>query len=120
MPNKNNLGCSAEDKIGFEKESDQTASLTQDGDCGALYLDLMTGVPVAMHHAMNVFDFPGTDEPDAFESYGFPLSMIMTRHLAQFGAQMFGTIEPSAIGGSEQDRTNTSVQQPGAALGCWH
>jgi len=75
----------------------------------------MTGAPVAMHHAMNVFDFPGTDEPDEFESCGFPLSLIMARHPEQFDAQMFGTIEPAAVGGSEQDGINTPVQQPGAS-----
>jgi hypothetical protein len=107
-PNKD-LGDSPEDEIGFEEGSHPTVRATADGDCGALYLDLVSGVPVAVHHAMTVFDFPGTDEPDEFESYGFPLSLIMAKHPEQFDAEMFGTIEPAA-----QEGTITPVQQPGA------
>jgi hypothetical protein len=111
--NEEDLGYSAEDKIGFEKESGPTTRATQDGDCGALYLDVMNGVPVAMHHAMTVFDFPGTDEPDECESYGFWLSLIMAKHPEQFDAQMFGTIDPlpsGVVNKTEQTHPSDSLE----------
>mmetsp|Transcript_6006 Transcript_6006/g.12656 ORF Transcript_6006/g.12656 Transcript_6006/m.12656 type:complete len:265 (-) Transcript_6006:2536-3330(-) len=46
-----------EDEIGFEKQSSYNECPTQNGDCGALYLDYETGIPVAMHHAMCTFNY---------------------------------------------------------------
>ena len=103
------------DEIGFERRSSYTERPTQSGDCGALYLDCTTGLPVAMHHAMDRFEYPEEDEPDEFESYGFPLSLIMAKHPEQFDSEVFGTVEAAEapiVGEREhQDETNGSDQQ---------
>jgi len=61
--------------VGFEKEPSCLKRATDDGDCGALYLDAINGCPVAMHHALIKFYWPGTDKPDEFESYGVALQL---------------------------------------------
>lgn len=86
-------------KIGFEGEFRSTTQATQAGDCGALYLDLRTGAPLAMHHSMTTFEFPygNSNRPNEFESYGIPLTLIMAKHFEQFDPQMFGIIESAFI-----------------------
>jgi hypothetical protein len=113
-------GYSEENEIGFELEAGPTRFPAFNGDCGALYLDYLTGFPLAMHHALVHFNLPRDDEPDEYEAYGFPLSLIMAKHPEQFDAEMFGPLEPAAVGDSEQDETNTRFQPSDGASARWH
>jgi hypothetical protein len=70
--------------IAFEKESGCLEKPTQDGDCGALYLDVTDGCPQAMHHAMICYQWPETDKPNKYESFGVSLATIMAKHQEQF------------------------------------
>ena len=95
--------------IGFEDESSDEKRPTYDGDCGALLVDVTNGYPIAMHHAIFKFSWPGTEKPPQFEAHGVPLSLIMAKHPEQFDEQMFGSIET----GPDGDRG----EQDGSAVG---
>lgn len=90
--------------VGFEKESGCLEQATQDGDCGALYLDVADGCPQAMHHAMICYRWPGTDKPHEYESFGVSLAPVMATHQEQFDEQMYGSIEAPSdnMDGGEQ------------------
>ena len=79
--------------IGFSEESSDQKIATNNGDSGALYLDVSSGYPTAMHHAMIRYSWSTTDQPDEFTSYGVPLPLIMAKHPEQFDVKMFGHIE---------------------------
>lgn len=56
-----------------------------------------------MHHAMVRYEYTKEDEPDEFESFGVPLSLIMAKHPEQFDAEMFGTIEAAEPTAENED-----------------
>jgi hypothetical protein len=74
------IGVSANTGSG-ESISYRTDSLTERGDCGALYLNTTTGYPIAMHHCLqNPQDEGAEDTPKGFISFGIPLSKTMSKH----------------------------------------
>ena len=79
--------------IEFSEESSDQKIATNNGDSGALYLDVTNGRPTAMHHALIRYSWSATDKPDEFTSFGVPLPLIMAKHPEQFDDKMFGSIE---------------------------
>ena len=58
-----------------------TEGLTDLGDCGALYLDAATGVPIAMHHCLqNPKQERGDGMTEGYVSFGIPLANIFSKH----------------------------------------
>ncbi|CAB9523926.1 expressed unknown protein [Seminavis robusta] len=82
--------------IGFELESGCTASATDDGDCGALLLDANDSSPLAMHHALVRYPWPGYNKPVEYGSFGVPLAPIMAKHPDQFDKEMYGELETAS------------------------
>jgi hypothetical protein len=101
-----------EGDIGFELQSGCTAFATDDGDCGALYLDVNDSSPLAMHHAFVRYRWPGYEKPAEYESFGVPLARIMAKHPDQFDKEMYGELEiaSDSMDGGEQLGLSGSVR----------
>jgi len=58
-----------------------TESLTDRGDGGALYLDVATGYPIAMHHCLQNPNPAGTEDcTKGYISFGVPFEKILAKH----------------------------------------
>lgn len=79
---KGDIGVSSKTDSG-ESVSYGATSLTDGGDCGALYLVATSGSPIAMHHCLqNPQDEGGenTDATKGYISFGIPLANILSKH----------------------------------------
>lgn len=79
---KGDIGISSNADSG-ESVSYGNTSLTDGGDCGALYLVTTSGSPIAMHHCLqNPQDEGGkiTDKTKGYISFGIPLAKILSKH----------------------------------------
>jgi len=79
---KGDIGISSKADSG-ESVSYGNTSLTDDGDCGALYLVTTSGSPFAMHHCLqNPQDERGknTDKTKGYISFGIPLAKVLSKH----------------------------------------
>ena len=78
---KGDIGISSKDDSGNSVSCGST-SLTDDGDCGALYLVTTSGSPIAMHHCLQNPQDGGknTDKTKGYISFGIPLAKILSKH----------------------------------------
>jgi len=102
--------------IGYKDKSSDLIRASEDGDGGALLLDVTNGLPLAMHHAIIKFSWPGCEKPPEFEAFGSPLSLVMAKHPEQFDEQMFGSIEtaPDGDGGEQNGSAVGDAHRQGA------
>jgi len=97
--------------VGFEKESSCNEPATKDGDCGAAYVDVTDGHPIAIHHAMIAYSWPGVQKPNEHVSFGVPLAKIMAKHPNYFGEDTYGSIEVPFNGGEQQHVSDSGIHQ---------
>lgn len=77
---KDDIGVMSKTESG-ESISYGTDSLTDGGDCSALYLVANTGSPIAMHHCLqNPQDEGAEDMTKGYISFGIPLPKILSKH----------------------------------------
>lgn len=90
-----------------------TESLTDSGDCGALYLDVATGQPIAMHHCLQNLNPVGTeDRTKGYISFGIPLAKILANHALLGGCSEQGFQEQqhySPSGATKQQTRNMAT-----------